>query len=81
MKEQLRPGMTLQEVKHLLRGWREEIPRAVLSPEKTRLYYTAHFVPPAGSTEGTLRMTFDNGKLLLWGDPADSMPDASSESA
>lgn len=69
--EGLRVGLPLNEVRTLLRGWKEALPSAVLSPDKTHLFYTIDFRPPANSTERRLRLTFDNGKLFIWGEPAD----------
>jgi hypothetical protein len=69
--DQLRRGMSMDEVRELLRRWRESLPSAVLSPDKTHLFYTVEFTPPAGSPGLPLRLTFDNGKLFVWGEPAD----------
>ena len=63
-------GMSLAEVRALLGGWTESPPTADLSPEKTHLYYTADFIPPPHVDSGPWRLTFDNGRLLAWGEPA-----------
>lgn len=60
----------MDDVRKLLRGWRESLPGAVLSPDKTHLFYTVDFTPPP-KTGSPMRLTFDNGKLLIWGEPAD----------
>ena len=69
--DQLRIGMSLDEVRTLLRGWHEELPSAVLSPDRTHLFYTITFTPPRDRQSFTLRLTFDNGRLFIWGEPAD----------
>ena len=63
--------MMLEQVRALLKGWREAMPSAFLSPDRTHLYHTVDFNPPLGSGERVVRMTFDNGRLIHWGDPAD----------
>lgn len=70
-RDQLKAGMTLEQVKSALKNWRDEMPSAYLSSDRTHLFYTVDFLPPLGSMEGRVRMTFDNGRLLHWGDPAD----------
>jgi len=40
--------------------------------DKTHLFTTFDLLPPAGSSEPPLRMTFDNGRLLFWGTPRPS---------
>ena len=67
----LRVGLTMEEVRRLLRGWHESLPGAVLSPDKTHLFYTVDFAPPPSASTRAMRLTFDNGKLLIWGEPAD----------
>lgn len=83
LRDQLKAGMTFEQVKNVFKGWREANPSAFLAPERTHLFYTADFLPPKNSNESKLRMTFDNGTLLFWGDPADlgNSPDISTESA
>ena len=71
LREQLRAGMRLEEVRAILKGWRETMPSAFLSPDRTHLFHTVDFNPPAGGAERIVRTTFDNGRLLHWGDPAD----------
>jgi hypothetical protein len=66
----LRVGMAMEEVRTLLPGWRESLPSAVLSPDRTHLFYTVDFTPPKTSTDRALRLTFDNGRLMIWGEPA-----------
>jgi hypothetical protein len=63
--------MSMDDVRTLLRGWRESLPCAVLSPDKTHLFYTVDFTPPPNVGSSAMRLTFDNGKLLIWGEPAD----------
>ena len=70
-REQLKSEMRLEEVRKVLKGWHESMPSAYISPDSTHLFYTVDFNPPVGSAEGKLRATFDNGRLLFWGDPAD----------
>ena len=69
--DDLRRGMTVEDVRKLLRGWREALPSALLSPDKTHLYYTIDFVPQKAAAK-LLRLTFDNGKLIIWGEPANA---------
>ena len=69
--DQLRTGMPMDDVRKLLHGWRETLPSAVLSPDRTHLFYTIDFRPPFDSDERRMRLTFDNGKLMIWGEPAD----------
>ena len=66
----LQRGMTMDEVRRALPGWRESLPSAVLSPDRTHLFYTLDFKRPYPGT-GSLRLTFDNGRLLIWGEPAE----------
>ena len=67
----LRSGMTLEEVRQSLTGWRMGNENgAILSPDKTHLFFTVDFSPPFGASEPTIRMTFDNGRLIFWGEPA-----------
>ena len=77
--EQLQRGMTVDEVRRLLHGWREALPSAVLSRDKTHLFYTFDLAPPPGIAGPPLRLTFDNGRLLLWGEPVE--PSAGPEKA
>ena len=70
MPQRLQVGMTMDEVRNLLRGWRAGLPSAFLSHDKTHLYYSVEYVPPEGSSERHFRLTFDNGKLLDWSEAA-----------
>lgn len=70
--EQLVTGMSVGEVRSLLKGWSELPSSAGLSPDKTHLYYTVEFMPQADQPQVPLRVTFDNGKLLVWGYPTDA---------
>lgn len=68
---QFRAGMTLEEVRSLLPSWRKgKESGAILSPDKTHLFFTVDFDPPPRSAERPVRMTFDNGRLIFWGEPA-----------
>jgi len=40
MPQRLQVGMTMDEVRNLLRGWRAGLPSAFLSHDKTHLYYS-----------------------------------------
>jgi hypothetical protein len=71
--DQLRAGMPMDEVRQLLRGWRESLPSAFLSPDKTHLFYTIEFAAPSNGGR-PIRLTFDNGKLLIWGEASDLPP-------
>lgn len=73
--------MTIDEVRGVLRGWREVLPSAVLSPDKTHLFYTIDFSPPTNAGGRPLRATFDNGKLFIWGEPADPNAQAGEDPA
>lgn len=79
--QQLHHGMTIEAVRRVLRGWREALPSAVLSIDKTHLFYTIEFTPPPPATGTPLRLTFDNGKLLIWGEPADPQLDSDDDTA
>jgi len=61
----------MDDVRKLLRGWRESLPSAFLSPDKTHLFYTVEFIAPNMKDDRPLRLTFDNGKLLIWGEASD----------
>ena len=73
--------MTIDDVRRLLRGWREVLPSAVLSPDKIHLFYTIDFTPPASAGQRPLRTTFDNGRLFIWGEPADISAQAGEDPA
>jgi hypothetical protein len=70
--EQLVTGMSVGEVRSLLKGWSELSSSAGLSPDKTHLYYTVEFMPPADQPQVPLRVKFDNGKLMAWDHPTDA---------
>jgi len=69
---QISAGMTIDQVEQCMPGWRRSMPSAILSMDKTHLFTTFDLLPPAGSSEPPLRMTFDNGRLLFWGTPRPS---------
>jgi len=81
MSEKLRKGMSLEEVQRQLRRWRWQVNNVILSADRRHLFHTWDFTPPRGPPHKSLRMTFDNGQLLLWGDPADEKPERSSQTA
>ena len=75
MDRQLTQGMTMDEVRALLVGWRMGVAHtALLSPDRTHLYQTLDVSPPKNSDRKPVRMTFDNGRLLFWGEPTDGGP-------
>jgi hypothetical protein len=43
--DQLKTGLSLGELRAMLRGWREESPSAVLAPNTRHLFYTIEFRP------------------------------------
>ena len=78
----LKVGMTMAQVRAALRGWTDrakQLSRA--SPDKQHFFHTWDFIPPDASGESTLRLTFDNDMLLVWGDPADTHVDDESAGA
>jgi len=73
-RNQLRQGMSIDEVRSLLNGWRMSAPvSSILPPDKTHVFYTLDCTPTKG-TGGAIRITFDNGKILFWGEPAEPDP-------
>ena len=66
----LTKGMTFDEVCRTLKGWRYQAESAVMSVDKLHLFNIWDFTPPAATHARPLRITFDNGKLLMWGEPA-----------
>lgn len=65
----LTQGMSLEDAKRALRGWRVGLPSAILSMDKTHLFTTFDFDPPSAAVGSPMRLTFDNGRLLFWGTP------------
>ena len=77
MTAELRRDMTVEDVRKLLGGWRESsLPSAIVSVDK-HLYYTIDLTPPPNLAARRLRLTFHNGLLVIWGEPA-ILPDQSS---
>jgi hypothetical protein len=68
--DQLARDMSLEQVQQSLVGWKSQVASAMLSRDRLHLFHTWDFTPPPGSDFKTQRMTFDNGKLLIWGEPA-----------
>lgn len=62
-------GMSLEAVRQRLVGWSDH-PMHMVKADKSNLYHTWDFMPPAGSDQPKLRMTFLNNQLLTWGDAA-----------
>ena len=67
---ELQMGMSFEEVRKTLKHWKHEPAGAVMSPDRHRLYHTWDFTPPEQCPDQPLRITFDNGRLLIWGEPA-----------
>jgi hypothetical protein len=67
-QDRLRVGMSIEDACLALPGWRFQ---QVYAPADPRRYHTWDFTAP-GADCVTLRLTFDNRKLLLWGPPADN---------
>lgn len=63
--------MSLEAVQQVLNGWKSHVCNAMLSTDRLHLFHTRDFLPPPNSPHKPQRMTFDNGKLLIWGEPAD----------
>lgn len=68
--EQLSAGMSFDEVREKLVKWRYHAVNALMSPDRLHVYHTWDFTPPASINEAPLRMTFDNGNLLIVGEAA-----------
>jgi hypothetical protein len=68
--DDLAEGMTLEQVRQSLAGWRAQVANAMISTDHLHLFHTWDFTPPPQSDWKTVRMIFDNGKLMLWDDPA-----------
>jgi hypothetical protein len=62
----LKLGMSLEQARALLRGWTAS-PK--LMTAATQVLSQWDFLPPDGGAD-PLRLTFGDGKLLLWGTPA-----------
>jgi len=62
--------MSFDEVRQRLARWRYQAASAVMSPDRLHLFHTWDFTPPSGSNEKPLRITFDNGTLVVWGEAA-----------
>lgn len=65
--------MSIEDACLALPGWRFH---RVYAPADMSRYHTWDFTAP-GSEQVTLRLTFDNRKLILWGPPA---PEADAQS-
>lgn len=63
--------MTIEDACLALPGWRFQ---QVYAPADNSRYHTWDFTAP-GAARVTLRLTFDERKLLLWGPPATSSGD------
>jgi hypothetical protein len=79
--DQIKLGMSPDEVRQLLKGWTARVADGILSADRLHLFHTWDFVPRSGSPFKALRATFDNGKLLIWGEPASFSQDRRAESA
>jgi hypothetical protein len=67
----LSSGLSLEAVRCLLAGWKDHPARATKSPDN-RYYSVWDFTPPEGSDASPLRLTFENEKLIFWGEPSNS---------
>ena len=65
-------GLSLEAVRSLLAGWKDHPARATESADRAKLYAVWDFTPPQGSDAPPLRLTFENEKLILWGQPSTS---------
>ena len=72
--------MSLEAVQQILSGWKSQVCNAMLSADRLHLFRTWDFLPPPNSPFKPQRMTFDNGKLLIWGEPADVEEDKGGKS-
>ena len=61
-------GMSLDAVRNALQGWREH-PKLV-AKSTPNIYHVWDFIPPEGSGETPIRLTFFSDDLVLWGEPA-----------
>jgi hypothetical protein len=67
----LQVGLSLEQVRLLLPGWKD-VPRQMVKPQDSpNLYHTWDFIPPLDSGLSPIRMTFDNDKLVVWGEAAE----------
>jgi hypothetical protein len=73
--------MSLAEVRELLAGWTAVANSAMLSPNRLHLFHTWDFTPPAILGAKPVRATFDNGRLLIWGEPTDDKTGGASGTA
>ena len=62
-------GMSLGAVQRLLGGWNDRPVR--LAGNSSNPVHLWDFTPPEGSDRQTVRLTFDNRGLVLWGAPPD----------
>ena len=63
--------MSLDAVRALLNGWKAHA--KLLSKYPPHVYHVWDFVPPDGSADKPIRMTFcANEGLIVWGEPAPS---------
>ena len=63
-------GMSLDAVRRLLAGWKDHPVRAADTLDQTHYFSIWDFVPPEGSGQKTIRMTFDGTQLVFWGEPS-----------
>ena len=66
----LQVGMSLEQARQVLRGWRDHPGRLIGS------IHICDFTRREGPGS-TLRLTFENGRLLIWGKPSDDRGDTS----
>jgi hypothetical protein len=62
-------GMRALEVCHALLDWRFHQVHSVGAPAR---YHTWDFISP--DEMHAIRVTFDGNRLILWGEPTDSVP-------
>ena len=62
-------GMNIAQVRHLLPGWTDHPIR--LAGNSYNPVHVWDFTPPEGSTCRSIRITFDNSGVVLWGEPAE----------
>jgi hypothetical protein len=72
--DHLAEGISLEQVRKLLVGWKADAANAIISTDHLHLFNTWDFTPPPESHSKPQRMIFDNGRLITWGDPASVGP-------
>ena len=65
-------GLNLEQVRRVLAGWTDHPIRGASMPGKGVYFSLWDFVPPSGANVSTIRLTFGDDRLLLWGEPSNN---------